>query len=162
MEVSALGFLGQSILLDDKSLVERGEDFVGVPVENQAGRAEIFRGWLVEARAFDLGLDVIHGESSYLNPRFSIAFGERWNERFVPPEGLGIPDDRWKKSRLFRFRWNIRSTIASRDRYEKPLLVTFSFGLEREWWPGNRALPSITTLFFSGDFDLNKIIKSKE
>ncbi len=162
LEVSGVGFLGQSVLLDDKSLIERDEDFVGVPLDNETGRAEIFKGWLVEARTFDLGLDIIHGEHSYLNPRFSIAYGERWNDRLVPEVGSPIPKDKWMKSRLFRFRWNIRNTLASRDKFQKPLLVTFSFGVEREWWPDNTGLPTITALYFSGDFDLTKIIKKGE
>lgn len=161
-EVSLGGFLGQSILLDDKSLIERDKDFVGIPLENGTGRAEIFKGFFVELRAYDLDFNIIHGEHSYLNPRFSIAYGHRWNDRFVPETGSSIPSDSWKESRVFRFRWNIRNSLASRDKYQGPLLVTFSFGVEREWWPGNAGLPTITSVFFSGDFDLKKIIKGKD
>jgi hypothetical protein len=162
LEVSGSGFLGQSILLDDKSLVERDTDFVGIPLNNETGRAEDFWGWMAEARVFDLDLEIIHGEHSYLNPRFSIGFGQRWNNRLVPETGSSVPHDQWKRSNLFRFRWNIRNSLVSRDKFQKPLLVTFSFGVEREWWPNNTGLPSVTAIFFSGDFDINKIIKKKE
>jgi hypothetical protein len=162
LEVSGGVFLGQTILLDDKSLIERDKSFVGVSLTNGTGRAEIFKGWFIQARTYDLDLNIIHGEHSYLNPRFSIAYGERWNDRLVPETGSDTPASQWKKSRLFRFRWNIRNSLASRDKFQKPLLVTFSFGIEREWWPGNAGLPTVTTVFFSGDFDLRKIIKQKE
>jgi hypothetical protein len=158
-ELSYGVFVGQSILLDDKSLVERDEDFVGVPLENGSGRAATFKGFLVEMRVYDLDWNIIHGEHSYLNPRFSIAYGQRWNDRFVA-EGEDSRD--WRKSNFFRFRWNIRNSLVSRDKFQGPLLVTFSFGVEREWWPGDTGLPTITTVFFSGDFDLKKVIKSKE
>lgn len=159
-EFSIFGRFGQSWYTSEVTSFKAGDDtIVATVTNNNVNRAATFWETGAEFRIFNKPLHIIHGEKSYITPKFSVSGGFRDDTRFK--RAGEISDYDTPESRTFvRFLVTLDKVLFPKTQDQPQSFFSASFGVDYERPLDDDRVPAATRLLFKSDFDLFKLFQS--
>lgn len=159
-EFSIFGRFGQTWYTSEVTSFKAGDDtIVATVIDNSVNRAATFWETGAEFRIFNKPLRIIHGEKSYITPKFAVSGGFRDDTRFKRTGEISLYDT--PENRTFvRFLVTLDKVLFPKSQDQPESFFSASFGVDYERPLDEERVPAATRLLFKSDFDLFKLFQS--